>query len=101
MADLPIVCTLPPDALAARREGLLVELLRHAKDREMLPEGVRLAFEPTAEAFAAVAWAVDAERHCCRFLCFTITVEANGGPIILELHGPTGTRAFLATLLEM
>ena len=100
MTNLPIVCTLTPDALATRREGLLVEVLRHAKSREMLPEGVRLAFEPAAEAFAAVARAVDAERRCCRLLRFQITVEADGGPIVLEMDGPPGTRAFLATLLE-
>jgi hypothetical protein len=65
-----------------------------------LPDGLRLRFPPSAETLAAVASAVEAERHCCRFLRFGITVEPDGGPIILELSGPPGTREFVAALLE-
>jgi len=36
MAELPIVCTLTPEALRTRREGLLVDLLRRAEHREDL-----------------------------------------------------------------
>jgi hypothetical protein len=100
MADLPIVCTLTPDALRARREGLLAELLRRADDHERLPEGFRLRFTPTGETLAALAQAVDAERHCCRFLRFGITVEPDGGPMFLELSGPPGTGEFVAALLD-
>jgi hypothetical protein len=101
MADLPIVCTLTPDALQARRRGLLSELLRQAEGQEELPEGLRLRFAPTGETLSPIARAVDAERHCCRFLRFGIVVEPDGGPIVLELTGPPGTREFLAALLEM
>jgi hypothetical protein len=100
MSDLPIACSLTSDALRARREGLLSDLLRRAKHREDLPEGVRLRFTPGEEALAAIAQAVDAERRCCRFLRFRITVEPDDGPILLELSGPPGTGAFLAALLD-
>jgi hypothetical protein len=101
MADLPIVCTLTPDALRARREGLLSGLLRQADDHEQLPEGLRLRSTPTSETLATIARAVDAERHCCRFLRFGITIEPDGGPMFLELSGPPGTREFVAALLEV
>ncbi len=101
MADLPIVCTLTPDGLRARREGLLSDLLRQADDHEQLPEGLRLRFTPTSETLATIARAVDAERRCCRFLRFGITIEPDGGPMFLELSGPPGTREFVAALLEM
>ena len=39
MPDLPIVCTLTPDALRARRGGLLAALLRQSTGHELLPEG--------------------------------------------------------------
>jgi hypothetical protein len=100
MADLPIVCTLSPDALHARRRGLLSSLLRRAERQEELPDGLRLRFPPSTETLAAVTSAVEAERHCCRFLRFGITVEPDGGPIVLELSGPPGTREFVAALLE-
>ena len=100
MSDLPIVCTLTPDGLRARREGLLSDLLHRAVDREELPEGLRLRFAPTADTLSAIARAVEAERHCCRFLRFAVTVEPDGGPMFLELTGPRGTREFVAALLE-
>lgn len=101
MTELPVVCTLTPDALRARRSGLLSDLLRRADAREDLPEGLRLRFAPTAETLATIASAVEAERHCCRFLRFEITVEPDGGPVLLELTGPAGTREFIGALLEV
>ena len=98
--DLPIFCTLTPDALRTRREGLLRDLLRQADAREDLPAGLRLRFAPSSETLSTIARAVDAERHCCRFLRFTITIEPDGGPIVLELTGPEGTREFVGALLE-
>ena len=101
MPDLPIVCTLTPDALRARREGLLTELLRQATGHEFLPEGLWGSICPSAERLASIARAVEAERHCCRFLRFMITVEPDEGPLTLELTGPQGTREFVVALLEM
>ena len=101
MTELPVACTLTPEALRARRSGLLSDLLRRADAREDLPEGLRLRFAPTAEPLATIASAVEAERHCCRFLRFEITVEPDGGPVLLELTGPAGTREFIGALLEV
>ena len=101
MAESPIACTLTPEALRARREGLLSELMRGAERCEQLPEGLRLRFAATAETLSTIAASVEAERHCCRFLRFTITVEPEGGPIVLELSGPPGTGEFVAALLEL
>jgi hypothetical protein len=100
MTDLPIMCTLTPDALRARREGLLSDLMRRAEGREDLSDGLRLRFAATEDALASITRAVEAERHCCRFLRFGITVEPDGGPIFVELTGPPGTREFVAALLE-
>jgi hypothetical protein len=101
MPDLPIVCTLTLDALRARREGLLTELLRQATGHELLPEGLRLRFDFSAETLASITRAVEAERHCCRFLRFMITVEPDEGPLTLDLTGPEGTREFVVALVEM
>jgi hypothetical protein len=72
MPDLPIVCTLTPEALEVWREGLLVGLLRRSAGHELLPDGIRIRFAPSSETLARIARAVDAERHCCRFLRFTV-----------------------------
>ena len=101
MPDLPIACTLTPEALRARREGLLAELLRRSTSYEFLPEGLRLRFAASGETLASIVRAVEAERHCCRFLRFTVTVEPDDGPLTLDLTGPQGTREFVTALLEM
>jgi hypothetical protein len=88
-----------PEALRARRDGLLADLLRRAESQELAGDGVRLRFAAAAGTLPAIAEVVDAERHCCRFLRFTLTVEPDEGPIVLELTGPPGTRQFLDALL--
>jgi arsenate reductase len=96
---IPVACTLTPEDLRNRREGLLAELMRHATALEELPDGVRLHFPADGDTWNTIARAVDAERQCCRFLRFQITVEPAGGPISLEVTGPPGTREFVAALL--
>jgi hypothetical protein len=100
MAELPIACTLTPEALRARREGLLKDLVERAVSRAELSDGLRIEFAPSGDTIALIAQAVEAERHCCRFLRFGMTVEPNGGPVFLELTGPPGTRDFVSALIE-
>jgi len=100
MNHLAVTCSLDAAAIDARRDALLTDLVRRAEHREQLPAGYRLRFPATGDTLAAVARAVEAERQCCRFLRFLITVEPDGGPISLELAGPPGTGEFLRALLE-
>ena len=100
MAELPIACTLTPEALRTRREGLLVDLARRAAHREDLSDGLRLKFAPAGDTIALIARTIEAERHCCRFIRFSMTVEPDGGPVWLDLTGPAGTRDFVSALFE-
>jgi hypothetical protein len=97
---MPIVCTLDPAAIRARREGLLVDLISQATEQRDLAEGWRFSFAATDDIVPAIARVIDAERRCCRFLRFQVTVEPDGGPVWLDLTGPAGTRDFLAALLD-
>src|SRR5262245_61913307 len=99
MADLPVACTLTEPELAARREGVLAAVRRAQQEARWLPEGVALRFAAAPECLAMLATFIDLERRCCAFLTFRLTVEPGGGPVWLELTGPTGTRAFLAAEL--
>jgi hypothetical protein len=100
MVDLPVACTLSPVALKARRENLLNALLQRATERSDLPDGCRLQFAPDEEILADIARTIEAERRCCRFLEFQLTIAPDLGPITLELTGPAGTREFLADLFN-
>ena len=65
-----------------------------------MPEGYRLRFAAMDDILPAIARTVDAERQCCRFLRFHVTVEPDGGPIWLDMTGPVGTGEFLAAMFE-
>ena len=95
---LPVACTLSPETLAARKAGLLPALAREAVAREEMPDGLRLRFD--ADHLQRIAAVVDAERQCCRFLRFDITVEPDFGAVWLALSGPAGTKEFLAALID-
>jgi hypothetical protein len=95
---LPVVCTLTPEAVAARKADLLPALVRRATLRDESGETIRLVFPP--DALPAVLSTIDQERRCCRFLRFDIVVEPDEGPISVTLSGPPGTRQFLAALID-
>ncbi len=99
MTELPIACELTPEALAARRESLLADLVRCATRAEPTESGYRLMLPGDREALALAVAAIAAERDCCRFLRFVVTCEENLGPIVLEVSGPPGSRELLAGLL--
>lgn len=101
MPHLPIACTLGPATLKARREDLLGSLVRRADERLDLRHGYRVGFTAADDILPTIATVIDAERHCCRFLTFQVTVEPDGGPIWLEVTGPPGTREFLAGLFDL
>ena len=67
---------------------------------EARADGYRLRFAPSADTLALIGRAIDAERLCCRFLRFMLTVEPDEGPILLDLTGPAGTREFLSALFD-
>jgi hypothetical protein len=100
MRDLPIMCDLAPGEITARRAALLPGLLAQAEERTTLPDGFRWRFVASGEFFAAAAETMNAERQCCRFLRFVLTVEPGGGPVWLEITGPEGTVEFLETLIR-
>jgi hypothetical protein len=100
MTELPIVCTLSPEALNARKQGLLARVAALSKRAIAIGGGRRFEFDANQETLSLIAQMIDAERQCCRFLRFDLTVEPNCGPISLELTGPPGTEEFLSALLD-
>lgn len=101
MADVPIACSLDAAALKARREGLLAQLVERAVEYHEWTDGLQFRFDADARVLNDIAHVVNAERLCCRFLRFTITVQPDGGPITLDLTGPPGTREFIGAILAV
>jgi hypothetical protein len=100
MKELPIACTLDAKDLGQRRGDLLPGLVARAVAVEPLDDGVRLRFDSAPGLLGELVRVIDAERRCCRFLRFEISVASDLGPIALYVTGPPGTAAFLSQLLE-
>jgi hypothetical protein len=99
MRELPIACELTPAELQARRQGLLPGLIASAQERDVVTNGFRWRFAASSELLASLLQTIDLERQCCRFLRFGLTIEADAGPVWLEVTGPPGTAEFLKTLI--
>ena len=95
----PIACSLSVDEVRARDAELLPGLVRKAEAIEMREDGCDLRFRAAGGVLAAIAKVIDAERQCCRFLTFELTVEPAEGPIRLRVSGPPGTGALLSSFI--
>ena len=100
MKELPIACQLTPGDLRARRGELLPGLVAHALERVDRPDGFAWRFQARTEVLQAITSVIDAERRCCAFLRFELTVEPGGGPLWLAVSGPAGTKDFLAGFIK-
>jgi hypothetical protein len=98
MDPIPIVCTLAPGDLRARRNEMLPGLVARAVERQELPDGFRWRFDAAPDVIDTAARVIAAEHQCCAFLRFEMTVEPGEGPLWLTVTGPKGTREFLASL---
>jgi hypothetical protein len=101
MTDLPVVCRLTSPELRERRAAVLTLLRAHMRERVPLAAGYRLRFDAAGGVLAALAALIEAERECCPFLRFQLTIEPAQGPVWLEISGPEGTREFLDTDLGL
>jgi hypothetical protein len=99
MAESPLVCSLTSPELRRRRNDVLRLLRRSCREQRPLALGYQLGFETADGLLPDLATLIEAERQCCPFLTFHLTVEPNQGRTYLELTGPLGTREFLETEL--
>jgi hypothetical protein len=98
--DIPIACSLSDPELREREATVLAAFGGHIRGVEARSDGYVIELEPTDEAIATATALIVAERRCCPFLRFDLTVDAPGKRAQLALSGPPGTREFLATWLE-
>ena len=95
MTQVPLACSLTTPELRDRRDQVLALLRRHCRAQRPVANGYRLRFEGQDDVLGSLASLIEAERACCPFLRFQLTVEPDRGSVYLELTGPEGTRQFL------
>ena len=100
MSDLPIACSLTSVELQERRSAVLQKVRRAVLEVRELEDGYAYSFPSEGDWLRELAGLIDLERQCCLFLQFRLTVEANAGPIWLEMTGPEGTKEFLVNTFD-
>ena len=93
--SLPIACSLTAPELQERRLNVLQKVRLAVLEVKELEDGYCYTFPSAGELLTEVAGLIDLERRCCPFLRFRLTVEENGGLLLLEMTGPEGTKEFL------
>jgi hypothetical protein len=79
---------------------LLPGVARLAKSLVPIKDGYRFEFVASGDCLSAIVAMIDAERQCCRFMRFQLTIEPGAGPMRLDVTGPAGTLEFLSGLVE-
>jgi hypothetical protein len=77
----------------------MMDLTHAAATRGELSDGCRLTFAASSATLDLIARTIDAERQCCRFLTFRLTIEPDLGAFVLDVRGPSGTREFLRDVI--
>jgi MerR family copper efflux transcriptional regulator len=92
--EIPIACTLEPGAMP-NRVAEWSSVLDSASHRSAIDGGLRIDLRADVD-LGALGRLIGAEQHCCAFLRFTLTVDADG--IALEVRGPELTADIIADL---
>lgn len=98
--SLPIACTLSGKEIRARKASLLPGLVARATLITATADGYKFHFESSGDVLRVITETLEAERQCCRFLRFDLSLDPDCGPILLTVSGPPGTREFLVGLLD-
>jgi hypothetical protein len=93
--DVPIACTLEPDAMPDRLADWNTVLGQVRARIATVDGGLRLEFGDDVDV-GALAGLVAAEQHCCAFLSFALTVDDRGTG--LEVRAPEGAAGIVADL---
>jgi hypothetical protein len=101
MPDVPVACRLSDGELRQREATLLAQFKSAVTRTEELADGYVFRIPGAKKWLAVVSDLILAERECCPFLKFELTVEPNLGPLTLRVTGPDGTKEFLKPILTL
>ena len=92
--EIPIACTLEPGAMP-HRLAEWASILDHATRRTAIEGGLRIELAPGVD-FGDLGRLIGAEQHCCAFLRFSLSVDADG--TVLEVRTPDLAAGIVAEL---
>jgi hypothetical protein len=97
--EIPVACCLSDEELRNREATLLAQFKAALIGSEELNDGYVFHVLGGKEWIALVAELIIAERECCPFLKFELSMEPGMGPVSVRMTGPAGTKEFLRSIL--
>lgn len=93
----PLACNMLAIPAAERAEHMAnwQRLTANAVGVKALTDGYAFQFQPNEETLTSIAQVIRRERLCCPFFRFCVSVEPEGGPMVLALTGRAGVRLFI------
>ena len=97
--EIPVACCLSDAELSKREATLLAQFKAAVIESEELDNGYSFRVRGDNKSIALVTELIIAERECCPFLKFEISLEPAMGPLRVRMTGPAGTKEFLKLIL--
>ena len=100
LTEKPVTCKLTTPELRERKYVVLSALKKQVIERKELPSGYSYKFSGTDEMLDAITSFIKAERLCCDFFNFKLSVT-NDFFMVLEISVAKGAKEVITTELEM
>ena len=97
--EIPVACCLSDEELRKREATLLAQFKAALIGSEELNDGYVFRVPGDKRWIALVAELIVAERECCPFLKFEVSMEPGTGPVSVRMTGPAATEEFLRSIL--
>lgn len=100
MADeIPVACCLSDEELRNREATLFAQFNAALIESEELDDGYLFRVLGDKKSIALVTELIMAERECCPFLKFELSLEPGMGPVSVRMTGPAGTKELFKSIL--
>lgn len=96
-----LVCNLTDEEFRKHKETVVASLRKQVLEKKELDNGYAFKFKGDAKTLKEVNAFVDAERQCCGFFTFDLSISDDQSEAWLSMTGPAGVKDFIATEIEM
>lgn len=94
-------CTLTSPELQKRKATVIAGLKEQILERKELENGYSFKFRGTDTILDELTEFIKAERQCCDFFEFGLSVKGDTSSIWLTITGPEGAKEFITTEMEL
>ena len=94
-------CKLSSPELLKRKATVLASLRKQILEKKELKNGYAFRFEGSDKTVDELIEFIKAERQCCDFFTFDLSISGDKSEVWLELTGETGAKDFIKEELEL